>query len=126
MPAGSCRGIYSQSHGRHQPLHHTCKKGDNYAQGHSVCPPHLGRACEIQSSSLQATLLVVGCVGFLFIFWYRGRELKWEELLHLIWDLFLFIHLNPMISHSFLCPGQVSWIDVFSFIFPPGPGEPVQ
>ena len=64
MPAGSCRGIYSQSHGRCQPLHHTCKKGDNYAQGHSVSPLHLGRASTILSSSKQACLLVVGCVGF--------------------------------------------------------------
>ena len=32
MPAGSCRGIYSWSHGRCQPLCHTCEKGDNYAK----------------------------------------------------------------------------------------------
>ena len=44
------------------------KKGDNYAQGHSVSPPHLGRASKIlKSSSLQANLLIVGCVGFLFV-----------------------------------------------------------
>ena len=129
MPAGSCRGIYSWSHGRHQPLCHTCKKGDNYAQGYSVSPPHLGRASEVLNSSWQANLLVVGCVGLLFVFWYRGRELKWEEVLHLIWDLFLFIHFNPMISHPFFCPAQVSWSDVlalFIFIFLPGPSEPVQ
>ena len=36
MLAGSCRGIFGCSHGRHQPLCHTCKKGNNYAQGHSV------------------------------------------------------------------------------------------
>ena len=129
MPAGSCRGIYSWSHGRHQPLHHTCKKGDNYAQGYSVSLPHPGRASEVLNSSLQANLLVVGCVGFFFIFWYRGRELKWEEVLHLIWHLFLFIHFNPMISCPFFCPAQVSWSNVlvlFSFIFPPGPGEPVR
>ena len=92
MPAGSCRGIYSQSHGRHLPLCHTCKKGDNYAQGHSVSLLHLEKASKILSSSLQANLLVVGCVGFFFYFPVQGRELKWEELLHLIWDLFLFIH----------------------------------
>ena len=27
-----------------QPLHHTCERGDNYAQRHSVSPPHLERA----------------------------------------------------------------------------------
>ena len=79
MPAGSCRGIYSWSDGRHQPLHHTCEKGDNYAQGYSVSLLHLGTASKIPSSSLQANLLVVGCVRFLFVFQYRGRELKWEK-----------------------------------------------
>ena len=115
--------------GRHQPLCHTCKKGDNYAQRHSVSLLHLGRASKVlKSSSLQANLLVIGCVGFSFVFWYRGRELKWEEALHLIWDIFLSIHFNPMISHSFFCPAQVNWSDVLvllSFIVLPGPGEPV-
>ena len=69
MPAGSCRSIFGWSHGRHQPLHHTCKTGDNYAQRHSVSLPHLGRASKIlKSSSKQANLLFVGCVGFLFVF----------------------------------------------------------
>ena len=80
MPVGSCIGIYSWSHGRCQPLYHTREKGDNYAQGHSVSLPHLGRASKILSSSSQAYLLVVGCVGFfLFVNWYRGGELKWEK-----------------------------------------------
>ena len=127
MPAGGCRGIYSQSHGRCQPLHNSCKKGDSYAQGYSVSLSHLGRTSEVLNSSLQENLLVVGCVEFLFIFQYREKELKWKEVLHLIWDLFLFIHFNPMISHPFFHPAQVSWSDVlvlFSFIFLPGPGEP--
>ena len=61
--------IFGWSHGRHQPLHHTCEMGDNYAQGHSVSLPHLGRASTVlKSSSKQANLLFVGCVGFLFVF----------------------------------------------------------
>ena len=72
----------------------------------------MGRASKIlKSSSLLANLLVVGCVGFLFVFLYRGRELNWEEL-HLIWDLFCLYIFNPMISHPFFCPAQVSWSDV--------------
>ena len=47
MPAGSCRSICGQSHGRCQPLHHTCKKGNNYAQGCSVSLLHLGRASKV-------------------------------------------------------------------------------
>ena len=80
---------------------------------HSGSLPHLGRASKIpKSSSLQENLLVVGCVGFLFVFQYRGRELKWEEVLYLIWDLFLFTHFNPMVSCPFFHPAQVSWSDV--------------
>ena len=69
MPAGSCRSIFGWPHGRQQPLCHTCKMGNNYAQGHSVSLPHLGRASTIlKSSSKQANLLFVGCVGFPFVF----------------------------------------------------------
>ena len=132
MPAGSCRGIYSWPHGRCQPLHHTCKNGDNYAQRCLVSPPHLRRASEIINSSSQANLLVVGCVGFfffcLFVNWYRGRERNWETAQYLIWDLFSVTCSYPMISHPFFYPTQVSWSDVlvlFSFIVLPGPGEPV-
>ena len=83
MPAGSCRSICGQSHGRCQPLCHTHKKGNSYAQRHSVSPLYLVRASKIlKSSSLQANLLIVGCVGFLFMFWYRGRELKWEKAIN--------------------------------------------
>ena len=83
MPAGSCRSICGWSHGRHQPLCHTCKKGNNYAQRHSVSLPHLGRASEVlESSSLQANLLIVGCVGFLLMFWYWGRELNGQKAIH--------------------------------------------
>ena len=65
MPAGGCRSICGQSHGRCQPPHHTCKTGDNYAQGHSVSQPHSGRASKVlKSSSKQANLLFVGCAGF--------------------------------------------------------------
>ena len=68
MPAGSYRGIFGESHGRRQPLHHTCEMGDNYAQGHSVSQPHLGRESTLlKSSSKQANLLFVGCAGFLSV-----------------------------------------------------------
>ena len=68
MPAGSCRSILGVSHGRHQPMHHTCEKGNYYAQGHSVSLPHPRRASmNPKSSSKQANLLFVGCVGF-FLF----------------------------------------------------------
>ena len=83
MPAGGCRGIFGVSFGRHQPMHHTCKKGNDYAQGHSVSPPHPRRASrDLKSSSKQANLLIVGCVGF-FLFCLclvpvQGRELRWE------------------------------------------------
>ena len=72
MPAGGCRGIFGVSFGRHQPMCHTCKKGNDYAQGHSVSPLHPRRASrDLKSSSKQANLLIVGCVGFfspLFMF----------------------------------------------------------
>ena len=49
-------------------LCHRCKTGDNYAQGHSVSPPHPGRASTLlKSSSKQANLLFVGCAGFLSV-----------------------------------------------------------
>ena len=84
MPAGSCRSILGQSHGRHQPLHHTCKTGDNYTQGYSVSLPHLGRASKIlKSSSKQANLLFVGCAGFslcLCLVLVQGREFKWANM----------------------------------------------
>ena len=58
---------FGQSHGRCQPLHHTCEMGDNYAQRYSVSLPHPGRASKIlKSSSKQANLLFLGCVGFSF------------------------------------------------------------
>ena len=67
MPAGSCRSIFGQSHGRHQPLPNTCETGDNYAQRHSASLLHLGRASKIlKSSSKQANLSFVGCVAFSF------------------------------------------------------------
>ena len=82
MLAGGCRSILGWSHGRCQPLCHTCKMGDNYAQGYSVSPLHLGRASKIlKSSSKQANLLFVGCAGFslcLCLVPVQGREFKWE------------------------------------------------
>ena len=70
MLAGSYRSIYSRSHGRHQPLHHTCKTGDNYAQRFSASPVHPWRASVLLKSSPKSVLvcqLVVGCVGFLSV-----------------------------------------------------------
>ena len=65
MLAGGCRGIFGVSFGRHQPMCHSCKKGDNYAQGRSVGPPYpRGATIDPKSSSKQINLLVVGCVGF--------------------------------------------------------------
>ena len=69
MPAGSYRGIFGISFGRCQPMCHPCKKGNNYAQGCSVGPPHLRRASiDLKSSPKQANLLIVGCVGFSLLF----------------------------------------------------------
>ena len=72
VPLYACRRLqkhFGVSHGRHQLLHHTCEKGDNYAQGHSVSLPHLGRASKIlRGSSKQANLLFLGCVGFSLLF----------------------------------------------------------
>ena len=65
MPAGGCRGIFGVSFGRRQPMCHSCKKGNYYAQRRSVGPPHPRRASiSLKSSSKQANLLLVGCVGF--------------------------------------------------------------
>ena len=69
MPAGSCRSICGQSHGRCQPLCHTCRKCDNYAQRYSMSLLHPGRASKIlKAPPKQANLLVVGCVGFFIYF----------------------------------------------------------
>ena len=59
MPAGSCRSIFGWSHGRHQPLHHTCETGDNYAQRYSVSPLHPGRASKVLKKLLQTGKPVV-------------------------------------------------------------------
>ena len=81
MPAGGCRSILGQSHGRCQPLHHTCKTGDNYAQEYSVSLPHLGRASPVLKKLLQTGKPVV-CrlcrVFFLYLVPVQGREHKWE------------------------------------------------
>ena len=92
MLAGSCRGIFGHSHGRCQPLHHTHKKGNNYAQGHSVSLPHLGRASKVvKCSSKQANLLFVGCEGIfsfcLCLVPVQGREFKWDKYAKLDRDL---------------------------------------
>ena len=81
MFAGSCRSIYSRPHGRCKPLHHTCKNGNNYGQGHSVSLMHPWRASLILTSFLKSVLvflLVVGCVGFLPV--QGDGKLKWDLL----------------------------------------------
>ena len=94
MLAGSCRGIFCCSHGRRQPLCHTCKKGNNYAQGHLVSLPHLGRSSKVlKCSSKQANLLFVVCVGIFFclcLVTVQGREFKWENYTKLDRDLVFF------------------------------------
>ena len=77
MPAGGCRGIFGVSFGRRQPMHHSCKKGNYYAQRRSVGLLHLRRASiSPKSSSKQANPLIVGCVGFssFVCVWFRYRE----------------------------------------------------
>ena len=141
MPAGSCRSILGQSHGRCQPLCHTCKMGNNYAQRYSVSPLHLGRASPIlKSSSKQVNLLSVGCVGSFCLCSVpvQGRERKWEKNAKLVRDLVCYTFLSsvgkkikknkPMISHLLYHPAQVSWSDglVLLVHFLPGSGEPEQ
>ena len=90
MLAGSCRSIFGCSHRRRQPLCHMCKKGNNYAQGHSVSLLHLGRASKIlKTSSKQTNLLFVGCVGVfpLFVFSSGTGEFNWEKYTKLGRDL---------------------------------------
>ena len=97
MPTGGCRSILGQSHGRHQPLCHTCKTGDNYAQGYSVSLPHPGRASPVlESSSKQTNLLFVGCVGsFVCIyFWYREGNLSGKRTQKLVRDLVYYAFLS--------------------------------
>ena len=46
MPAGNCRSICGWSHGRHQPLCHTCKK-------ETIMPKDIQLACHIWGEQLQ-------------------------------------------------------------------------
>ena len=145
MPAGGCRSIFGVSHGRCQPLHHTRKKGDNYAQRYSVGLPHPGRASKIlRGSSKQTNLFFVGCVGIFFFFCLclvpvQGREFKWVKctkqlgIFSLLTFDFRLKKKNPkkeksMISYFLYHPAQGSWSNdlVLSFRFLPGPGVPEQ
>ena len=75
MPAGSCRGIYSRPHGRCKPLCHPCKTGHNYAQGHSVTLPHLGRPSTLLKSSPEICFRIsVGCKLCGFFWLVQGLE----------------------------------------------------
>ena len=77
----ACRGIFGQAFGRCKPLHHTCKKGDTYAQRHSVGLVHAWRASSLLTSfspkSVLVFLLVVGCVG---LCQFKGGNLVWVFL----------------------------------------------
>ena len=84
MPAGGCRSIFGVSFGRCQPMCHTHQKGNYYAQGHSVSPPHPRRATMNPKKLLQTGKPVVCrlCRVFLFclcLVLVQGRELKWAE-----------------------------------------------
>ena len=84
MAAGGCRSLLGWSHGRRQPLCHTCEMGDNYAQGYSFSLLHLGRASPILEELLQTGKPVVCrlCRVFFFCLYLvlvQGRELKWEK-----------------------------------------------
>ena len=143
MPAGGCRSILGQSHGRCQPLCHTCDMGDNYDQGYSVSLLHLGRASSVlESSSKQANVLFVGCAGFSsFVciqFWYREGNLSGKRTQKLVRDLVYYAFLSlvekkmkktkPMTSCLLYHRAKVSWSDgLVPFVcFPSGPAEPGQ
>ena len=83
----------------------------------TIMPKDIQLACHIggeqspilKSSSSQVNLLIVGLSGVLVYFWYRGRELKWEECCLKFGNFFCLNHHKPIISHLFYCPAQVSW-----------------
>ena len=52
-------GKYDMHFQECKPLHHTCKKGDNYTQGHSVSPTHPWRASTVLKPSPR--LISVDC-----------------------------------------------------------------
>ena len=117
--------------------------GYNYAQGHSVSPPHPWRASALLKSSQRSVsefLLVVGCVGF-----WTGtgvEKFEWDTLLNYVGFCFFFSYVNSVL---FFCPARwagvrffvldfstqlrwagVMWL-VLKFLFsPPGQAEPVQ
>ena len=54
VPSYACRRLqrhFCVSFGRCQPMHHSCKKGNYYAQGYSVGPPHSRRVSMNPKSS---------------------------------------------------------------------------
>ena len=124
MPAGGCRGIYSRPHGRCEPLHYSCKMGYNYAQGHSVSPPHLSRASTLLKSSPEICFgISVGCRLCGIFYQYRGWEVRVGYTVGIVWD---FVYVNSVLFYVvlFFCPAQASWSKFFLFyIFLPSPGE---
>ena len=125
MPAGS---IFGRPHRRSQPLCHSCKKGDNYVQRHSVNLTHVESICSIDILPEICFNLPVGCRLCGVFISTRDGNLVWDlPKVHMVvkslWDLFLS---DKMLWPVFLCPPQVSWSDVFSFISPLGQAEQVQ
>ena len=110
MPAGSCRGIYSQPHGRCKPLCH--------AKWVTIMPKDIQLARHIHGEhlhywnppqkSVSEFLLVVGCVGFLTST--GAGKLEWDTLLNDAGFCFFFSYVNSLL---FFCPAQVSWSMVF-------------
>ena len=113
MPAGSCRGIYSRPHRRHEPLHHSCKMGYSYAQGYSVSLSHPGRASTLLKSSSEICFRIsVGCRLCGILDRYRGWEVRVGYTVGIIWD---FVYVNSILLYVvlFFCPAQVGWSKVF-------------
>ena len=86
VSAGSCRGIFGWASGRYQPLYHTCKKGDNYAQRHSVSLAHMWESISIIRNLLPKVCfslpLVVGVWDFVCT---RDGNLVWVLLFAMIY-----------------------------------------
>ena len=80
MPTGSCRSIFGQSHGRCQPLHHTCETGDNYAQRNSVSLLDPGRASTVLKLLLTGKPVDCRLCGVFVYFPVQGKGTKVGEI----------------------------------------------
>ena len=67
------------THGRCKPLHHSCKKGYKYSQGHSVSLLHLGRASTLLKYSPEICFgISVGCKLCRVLTGTGVRKLEWD------------------------------------------------